>query len=97
MFFHQLGNDFVLALELFPQRSDGPKVFVVRRSVLAFECGSSVLEELLLPDVEQRGCELVLVAEVGDRDAVDEVAPKNGDLLDRRIVLAWLSHRGNSC
>ena len=62
------------------------------RGVLALEGGGAVLEELLLPEVEQRGRELVLVAEVRDGDVVDQVAPKDGDLLDRRIVLAGLSH-----
>ena len=34
----------------------------------------------------------VFVAEVGDGDAVDQVTPKDGNLLDRRIVLSRLSH-----
>jgi len=59
--------------------------------VLAFESSGSVLEELLLPEVEERGGELVLVAAVRDGHAVDQVTPEDGDLLDRRIVLAGLS------
>lgn len=58
---------------------------------------ASVLEELLLPEVEERGRELVLVAEVGHGDAVDQVPPEDGDLLRGRVVLAGLSHGRNSC
>jgi hypothetical protein len=64
----------------------------LRGGTLAFEGGGSVLEELLLPEVEQGGGELVLVVEVRDGYVVDQVTPKDGDLLDRRIVLAGLSH-----
>ena len=62
------------------------------RGVLALEGGGAVLEELLLPEVEQGGRELMLVAEVRDGHVVDQMAPEDGDLLDRRIVLAGLSH-----
>ena len=92
MIFHQFGNDFVLALELVTQGGDGSLEVAFRRGVLALEGAGAVLEELLLPDVEERGRELVLVAEVRDGHAVDQMAPKDGDLLDRRVVLAGLSH-----
>src|SRR3954447_3689687 len=92
MFLHQFSDDFVLALELVAQRGDGALEVALGRGVLALEGGRAVLEELLLPEVEERGRELVLVAEVRDGDAVDQMAPKDGDLLDRRIVLAGLSH-----
>src|SRR5437763_10306662 len=92
MFFHQFRNDFVLALELVAQCRDGPDVPALGRALLGLEGGGAVLEELLLPEVEQRGRELMLVAEVRDGDVVDEMAPKDGDLLDRRIVLPGLPH-----
>jgi hypothetical protein len=91
MFLHQFGDDLVLALELVARRGDGPLEVALGRGVLAFEGGRSVLEELLLPGVEQRGRELMLVAEIRDGDVVDQVAPQDGDLLDRRIVLPRLS------
>jgi hypothetical protein len=96
MFFQQFSDDFVLALELVAQRGDGSLEVALGRGELAPEGGRAVLEELLLPEVEERGRELVLIAEVGDGHAVDQMAPKDGDLLDRRIVLAELSHRRNS-
>ena len=64
----------------------------MRGGVLAFEGGGAVFEELLLPEVEECGRELILVAEVGDRHTIDEMPPEDGDLLDRRIVLPGLSH-----
>src|SRR3954447_11882041 len=96
MFFHQFSDDLVLPLELLAQRGDDAEVLALGRGALALEGGGAVLEELLLPEVEQRGRELMLVAEVRDRDTVDQMAPEDGDLLDRCIVLAGLSHRRNS-
>ena len=92
MFFHQLGDDFVLALEILMQGGDVPETLILRSGVLAFQRGGTVLEEQFLPLVEQRGLQLVLVAQVGDGDSVDLVAPEDGDFLDRCIVLAGLSH-----
>ena len=92
MFLHQFRDDLVLALELVAQRGDGPLEVAVGRGGLALEGRRSVLEELLLPEVEQRGRELMLVAEVRDGDVVDQVTPQDGDLLDRRMVRAELSH-----
>src|SRR5581483_4532510 len=92
MFLHQFGDDFVLALELVAQGGDGSLEVPLWRGILALEGGRAVLEELLLPEVKERGRELVLIAEVRGGHAVDQMAPKNGDLLDRRIVLAGLSH-----
>src|SRR3954447_402677 len=93
MFFHQFGDDLVLALELVAQRGDGAEVLCLGRGDLAaIEGRGPVLEELLLPEIEQRGRELMLVAEVRDGYAVDQVPPEDGDLLDGRIVLAGLSH-----
>ena len=96
MFFHQFSDDLVLALELVAQRGDGPLEVALRRGVLALEGGRSVLEELLLPEIEERGRKLMLIAEVRDGHVVDQMAPKDGHLLDRRIVLAGLPQGRNS-
>ena len=96
MFLHQFGDDLVLALQLVAQRGDGPVEAALGGGVLALEGGGSVLEELLLPEVEQRGGELILVAEVRDGHVVDQMAPEDGDLLDGRIVLPRLPHGRNS-
>src|SRR5262249_39710292 len=92
MFLHQFRDDLVLALELVAQRGDGALEVAFGRGVLPFEGRRAVLEELLLPKVEQRGRELMLVAEVRDGNVVDQMTPQDGDLLDRRIVLSGLSH-----
>jgi len=89
---YQFGDDFVLALELVAERGDGPLEVALGSGVLAFEGGGAVLEELLLPGVEQRGRELMLIAEIRDAHTVDQMAPQDGDLLDGRIVLPGLSH-----
>src|SRR5262249_38161955 len=96
MFLHQFRDDLVLALELVAQRGDGPLEVALRRGILALEGGRSVLEELLLPEVEQGGGELMLVAEIRDGHVVDQMAPEDGDLLDRRIVLPRLPQGRNS-
>src|SRR5271154_1742233 len=92
MFLHQLRNNFIFALELFAQCRNGAEVLALSSGVLALKGGGTVLEELLLPGVEQCGRELMLVAEVRDGDVVDQMAPKDGHLLDRRIVLPGLPH-----
>ena len=55
MFFHQLRDDFVLALEFVAQRSNGAMESALGGGILALERGGTVLEELLLPEVEERG------------------------------------------
>jgi hypothetical protein len=45
MFFHQFGDDFVLAPELVVQRGDGPQVRLLGRTGLALERRGAVLEE----------------------------------------------------
>jgi hypothetical protein len=75
-------------VQLVEQRGDCLEVLILGNRILAFQCGGAVLEELLLPDVEERGLKLILVAEVRDGDAVDEMSLQDGDILDRRLVLA---------
>ncbi len=43
--------------------------------------GGCILEELLLPVVEETRLEIVLLAELGDGDLVNVVAPEDGGLL----------------
>src|SRR5512135_2378577 len=92
MFLHQLSDDLVLTLELFAQGGDGAEILALRWAVPALEGRSTTLEELLLPEVEQGRRELMLVAEIGDGHAIDQMAPQDGYLLNRCIVLAGLSH-----
>src|SRR5262249_4513271 len=81
-----------LAAELVPQGGDGPQVLGLGRAVLALEGGAAVLEELPLPGVEGSGLELVLVAQVGDGDLLDQVTAEDRDLLGGGEVFAALAH-----
>ena len=84
MLLHQLRQDFVLALELVLQGGDRAVLGVVRRRAPPTgvrEGGGAVLEELLLPAVEEGRVEAELVAQVRDGGLLQEVAAPKGDLL----------------
>jgi hypothetical protein len=81
VFLHQLGDDLVLALEFLTQRGDSLEKPGFGPGVLAPEGGCSVLEELLLTELEKCGGEQVLVAEVGHGDVVNQMSPEDGNLL----------------
>lgn len=75
MLFHKFGEDGILALEPGFERLD-----LLVLGVLG-EGGMAVLEELLEPGVERVGVEIVLIAQVGDGNLVDEVPRQDEDLL----------------
>jgi hypothetical protein len=81
MFLHEFGEDLVLALELLLEQRDLPILGVAGASGAGLERGRAVLEELLLPTVEHRGVDAVLVAQIRDGDMFEEMEPKDGDLL----------------
>src|SRR5438477_7465170 len=99
MLLHQLGEDLVLALELVLEGSDR-SVLGVLAGLAAFagviEGGGAVLEELLLPEVEEGHGEVVLLADVGDRLLLQEVEAEQGDLLFRGKVPALPRHECSS-
>src|SRR5271157_5359174 len=80
MFFHEFREHLVLTSELIFQEGDPPVLAVAGSSGAGLECGSGVLEELLLPAVEHRGADAVLVTQIRYRGAFQEVESKNGDL-----------------
>src|SRR5271157_4686325 len=91
MFLHEFGEDFVLALQLLFQQGDPPVLVVAGAAGAVLECGSGVLEELLLPTVEHRGVNAVLVAQIRNRGVFEEMEPKYGDLLrDAEAILIFL-------
>jgi tetratricopeptide (TPR) repeat protein len=93
MFFHELREHLVLASELIFQEGDPPVLAVGGSSRAGLECGSGVLEELLLPAVEHRGANAVLVTEIRDRGAFQQVKSKNGDLfLGSEALPGFLGH-----
>src|SRR5690242_10447864 len=84
MLLHEFGEDLVLTLEFFFEGSDLAVLGV--RDGLAVpvgfgEGGGAVVEELLLPEVEEVDGEVVLLADVGDGLLLQEVESEQGDLL----------------
>jgi len=80
--FRHPGDDLVLLRELLLERGDlGLELRGPGRGGGRLECGGGVLEELLLPVVEQAGLKVVLFAELRDGDLVDVVAAKKSGLL----------------
>src|SRR5208337_2825335 len=93
MFLHEFGEDFVLALQLLFQQGDPPVLVVAGAAGAVLECGSGVLEELLLPTVEHRGVNAVLVAQIRHRGVFEEMEPKYGDLLrGAEAIPSFLGH-----
>src|SRR5213082_1113130 len=95
MLLHQLREDLVLALELFLEGSDGAVLGVAigfAAFVVAGEGGDAVVEELLLPGVEEVDGDAEFFTDVRDRDFLDEVEPESGDLLLRGVVAALSGH-----
>src|SRR5262249_55570699 len=81
MFLHQLREDFVLALELLLGEGDPLILGVSGASGAGLEGGGAVLEELLLPAVEDGGVDAVLVTQIRDGDVFEEIEPQEGHLL----------------
>src|SRR5947209_10039305 len=93
MFFHQFGEDFILALELLLQEDGPPVLGVAGASGAGLERGGGVLEELLLPAVEHRGVDAVLVTQIRNRGVFEEVKPQDGHLLlGREALSGFLGH-----
>jgi hypothetical protein len=99
MLLHQLGEDFVLALQFGLEVGD-LLVLGVGSSLAAFvvagEGRLTVLEEELLPGVEVGDGDAMFFADVGDRDLVEEVLSEQGDLLLRTKVAALPGHGWSS-
>src|SRR4051812_18889485 len=96
MFLHKFGKDLVLALELLFQQRDLPILGVAGASRSRFEGGRAVLKELLLPAVEHRRVDAVLVAPIRNGDVFEEMKPKDGDLLLGGESLASLLGHGRT-
>src|SRR6516165_3430145 len=92
MLSHQLGEDLILGLDLLLQVRDPLLVGGVVGWSLLLEGGRAVLEELLLPAVEDRGLQAQFIAELRDRLLLQQMPPEDGHLLFRRVVLPLLLH-----
>ena len=82
MFLQEFGHDFVLLHKLGFELGD---LAVLTRRPLGgrVKCGRAVLKEQLLPTVKLCGQNLVLVAQIGDRDFVDQVSFDDRDFVRR--------------
>jgi hypothetical protein len=89
---HQFGQDLILALDLLLQVLDPLLFGLVVGSRLGLEGRRPVVEELLLPAVEDGRLQPQLVTELGDRLLLQQMAPQNGDLLFCGVVLSWFLH-----
>jgi hypothetical protein len=93
MFFHKFREDFVLALKFLFQQRYLSLIYIRSTSGAGLECGSGVLEELLLPAVEHRRVNAVLVTQIRHWGALEEVETQNRDLLLSREALPdFLGH-----
>ena len=81
--FGDLGDHRVLAGELAFQRLDLAFELALpfAPAVLPREGGLTVLEELLLPVVEQARRDLVLLADLGNRNLLQQVQPEDFDFI----------------
>ncbi len=73
-----------------------PVLGIAGASGAGFEGGRAVLEELLLPAVEHRGVDAVLVAQIRDGGVFKEMEPKDGNLLLGGESLASLLGHGRT-
>jgi hypothetical protein len=78
---HQLGQDLILRLDLLFQVGDPLLVGGVVGCPLLLEGGRAVLEELLLPAVDDRGLQAEFIAELRDGLLLQQMSPQDGDLL----------------
>src|SRR5689334_16825871 len=72
----EFGDPLVLASKLALARRLGPLA-----TLGLLEHARQIVEDLLLPGIEDAGLDAVLVAEIGHGDLVDEVSADNGGLL----------------
>src|SRR2546430_4620086 len=91
---HELGHDVILARELGFELLDLLVLGILDGLALAavVEGGMAVLEELLEPAVELVRIDVEFIAQVRDRDLVDEVTLEDGNLLGARKVTTRLVH-----
>jgi hypothetical protein len=72
---HQFGQNLVLGLDLLLQVRNAFLFDLVIGAGFALEGSGPVLEELLLPAVEDRGLESVLVTQLRDRRLLQQMPP----------------------
>jgi hypothetical protein len=89
---HQLGQNLLLRLDLLLQVCNPLLVSGMVGWPFLLEGSSSVLEEFLLPAVEDRRLEPHFIAQLRDGLLLQQVPPQDGDLLFRSVLLPLLLH-----
>jgi hypothetical protein len=89
---HQLCQHLVLGLDLLLQVSDPLLLSGMIRAFFLLEGSSPVLEEFLLPSIEDCWPESHFIAQLRDGLLLQQMPPQNGDLLSWRVVLPLLLH-----
>src|SRR2546428_12735101 len=94
MLFHELGQDLVLLLQLGLQKGDAllASLDLLVGAGRRPEGRGPVVKELLEPAIEDRGVDLIFVAQSGNRNLIDQVPAQNGYLLVRGVTLALVVH-----
>ena len=94
MSFHEFGHDLVFAHEFGFELLDLGLLSVFDGLGLAaiVEGGMAILEELLEPAVELIGIDVEFIAQVGDRNLVEEMTFESGDLLGAEKMTTRLVH-----
>src|SRR5258708_39908197 len=87
MLSHQLGQNLVLRLDFLLQVGDPFLLGGMVRPCFLLERSSPVLEEFLMPAVEDRRLEYHFIAQLRDGLLLPQMSPEDGDLFFRRVVL----------
>jgi hypothetical protein len=79
---HELAEHFILLSNLGLQLLQTLGLGILSRFGAVLEDDGALLEEALLPLVEERGLDAMLLADLGDRGLLDEMLAENGKFLD---------------
>jgi hypothetical protein len=89
---HQFGQNLILRLDLLLQIRDSSLFGLMVGPSSLLESRSSVLEELLLPTIEDGRLKSPFVTQIRDRHSFHQMPPQNGCFFFRRVVLPLLLH-----
>jgi hypothetical protein len=89
---HQLSQHLILGLDLLLQILDVLLLGLLIGAGLILEGRRSILEELLLPAVEDRWLQAQFIAELGDRFLAQQMPPQDGHFFFGCVVLPCLFH-----
>lgn len=93
MFRHQFGQDLILNLDLLLQIGDPLLLGRMIRSCFLLEGSRPILEELLLPTIENRRSQSLSVAQFRDRHLLNQMLPQDGNFFFCAVVLSLLFMR----